>query len=147
MGQRSNAGSAPFAARPACTCLFPPIESCPLLLQQHIRRAAPEPQQHPVSFITSPADHPRPPTPATQLQLPRCARVRVQGLDREDMGVMPRDEAFQIAREEGVDVVMITADADPPVCRLISFSKFKYEAERATKQRQKASKGCVPGLA
>jgi translation initiation factor IF-3 len=69
--------------------------------------------------------------------------VRVQGLDREDMGVLATDEARQIAREEGVDLVMISPDASPPVCRLIEFGKFKYEQERATKQRQKASKGCV----
>lgn len=69
------------------------------------------------------------------------AKVRVQGLDREDMGVLASDEARQIAREEGVDLVMISPDASPPVCRLVSFSKYKYEAERAVKQRQKASKG------
>ncbi|KAI8471574.1 MAG: translation initiation factor IF-3, N-terminal domain-containing protein [Monoraphidium minutum] len=67
--------------------------------------------------------------------------VRVQGLDREDLGVMAADEARQIAREEGLDLVMISPDAAPPVCRIISFSKFKYESERATKQKQKASKG------
>ncbi|KIZ07507.1 Translation initiation factor IF-3 [Monoraphidium neglectum] len=67
--------------------------------------------------------------------------LRVQGMDKEDMGVMATDEARQIAREEGVDLVMISPDANPPLARLISFSKFKYEAERATKQRQKASKG------
>lgn len=70
-----------------------------------------------------------------------ASSVRLQGLDREDMGVMSADEARQISREEGVDVVMISPDASPPVCRLISFSKFKYESERAVKQRQKASKG------
>jgi translation initiation factor IF-3 len=38
---------------------------------------------------------------------------------------------------------MITEDADPPVVRLISFSKYKYELEKSAKQKQKASKGCV----
>jgi translation initiation factor IF-3 len=68
-------------------------------------------------------------------------------MDKEDMGVMATDEARQIAREEGVDLVMISPDANPPLARLISFSKFKYEAERATKQRQKASKGCAGRVA
>lgn len=67
--------------------------------------------------------------------------IRLQGMQKEDMGVMATDEACQIAREEGMDLVMISPDASPPVCRLISFSKYKYEAERATKEKQKASKG------
>jgi translation initiation factor IF-3 len=40
-----------------------------------------------------------------------------------------------------VDVVMITEDANPPVVRLIAFSKYKYELEKTAKQKQKASKG------
>lgn len=72
---------------------------------------------------------------------PRAPRVRVQGIEKEDMGVLPLDEARAIAREDGVDLVMISPDADPPVCRMIDFSKYKYELERATKSRQKASKG------
>lgn len=40
-----------------------------------------------------------------------------------------------------VDVVMITEDADPPVVRLVAFSKYKYELEKSAKQKQKASKG------
>jgi len=64
-------------------------------------------------------------------------------MEREDMGILPTDEARAIAREESMDLVCISPDADPPVCRLMSFSKYKYEAERATKQRQKASKGCA----
>lgn len=81
------------------------------------------------------------PAPALAPPPRRVPTVRVQGLDREDMGTMPTDEARQIAREDGVDLVMISPDASPPVCRLISFSKYKYESERATKQKQKASKG------
>jgi translation initiation factor IF-3 len=68
-------------------------------------------------------------------------RVRLQGPEKEDMGIVPIDEGRQIAREEGLDIVLISPDADPPVARLCNFSKFKYEAERAVKQRQKASKG------
>lgn len=44
-------------------------------------------------------------------------------------------------QKKQVDVVMITPDADPPVVRLIAFSKYKYEMEKSAKQKQKASKG------
>jgi hypothetical protein len=96
------------------------------------------------------------PTPLLRRPLPliaaalltsRAQTVRVQGKEREDMGVMPTDEARQIAMEEMVDLVMISPDASPPLCRLVSFSKFKFESERATKQKQKASKGCAGGAA
>jgi translation initiation factor IF-3 len=40
-----------------------------------------------------------------------------------------------------VDVVLINKEGDPPVVRLISFSKYKYELEKSAKQKQKASKG------
>lgn len=66
-------------------------------------------------------------------------QLRVQGTDKSDMGVTPREEAFAIAREEGLDLVLISPDASPPLARLIDFSKYKYEMERATKERQKAS--------
>ncbi len=68
--------------------------------------------------------------------------MRLLGVDREDLGLVPIAEARAMAEDEEVDVVLITADADPPVARLISFSKYKFEMERAAKQRQKASKRC-----
>lgn len=66
-------------------------------------------------------------------------QLRIQGADKSDMGITPREEAFAIAREEGLDLVLISPDASPPLARLIDFSKYKYEMERATKERQKAS--------
>jgi translation initiation factor IF-3 len=69
-------------------------------------------------------------------------QVRVQGVDKgEEVGVLPLDEARALAAAEGVDLVLVSPDADPPVARLVAFGKFKYAAEKATKQRQKASKG------
>lgn len=70
----------------------------------------------------------------------RVSSIRLMGIDREEIGVVSLDEARAMAREEGVDVVMITPGASPPVCRLVKFSKFKYEAEKVTKAKQKASK-------
>jgi translation initiation factor IF-3 len=40
-----------------------------------------------------------------------------------------------------VDVVLLNESADPPVVRLVDFSKYKYDLEKTTKQKQKASKG------
>jgi translation initiation factor IF-3 len=70
-----------------------------------------------------------------------ASRLRVQGRDKEDLGVMDFDEAYALAQEAEVDLLMINDQGSPPVVRLITFSKYKYELERSAKQRQKASKG------
>jgi translation initiation factor IF-3 len=68
-------------------------------------------------------------------------KVRVQGREKEDLGVMDFDEAFALAQEAEVDLLMINEQGSPPVVRLINFSTYKYELDRTAKQRQKASKG------
>ena len=71
----------------------------------------------------------------------RVPRVRVIGADGEQVGVLTRDEAMNMAEEAGLDLVEIVPNADPPVCRIMDFGKFKFEqqkkahaAKRKTKQ-------------
>ena len=67
-------------------------------------------------------------------------RVRVIGSDGEMIGVMSRDEALAKAEEEALDLVEIQPNADPPVCRIMDFGKFKFEAQKkanAAKKKQK----------
>ena len=67
-------------------------------------------------------------------------RVRVIGLDGEMVGVMERDDALRMAADEGLDLVEIQPNADPPVCRVMDFGKFKFEAQKkanAAKKKQK----------
>ena len=59
----------------------------------------------------------------------------------EQAGVLTRDEALAMAQEAGMDLVEIQPNADPPVCRIMDFGKFKFEqqkkahaAKRKTKQ-------------
>ncbi len=64
------------------------------------------------------------------------------GLDNEQIGVMPVPEAIRIARESGVDVVEVSPNGDPPVCRLMDYGKFRYDQakkEREAKKTQKSS--------
>ena len=63
------------------------------------------------------------------------------GADGEQAGVLTRDEALNMAMEAGMDLVEIQPNADPPVCRIMDFGKFKFEqqkkahaAKRKTKQ-------------
>ncbi|WP_291220280.1 translation initiation factor IF-3 [Dokdonella sp.] len=70
----------------------------------------------------------------------RVPRVRVIGADGEQVGVLSRDEALNMAQEIGLDLVEIQPTADPPVCRIMDFGKFKFDAQKkahAAKKKQK----------
>jgi translation initiation factor IF-3 len=56
--------------------------------------------------------------------------VRVNGPENEPLGVMPTSEALRLAGEKDVDLVEIVAQADPPVCRLMDYGKFKYQEQK-----------------
>lgn len=73
----------------------------------------------------------------------RAREVRVIGDDSEQLGVMGLNEALAMARARGVDLVEIAAAANPPVCRLVDFGKYRYEQskkEKETKKHQHANK-------
>ena len=66
--------------------------------------------------------------------------MRVIGADGEMVGVLSRDAALALAEESGMDLVEIQPTADPPVCRIMDFGKFKFEAQKkanAAKNKQK----------
>ncbi|MEO7916610.1 MAG: translation initiation factor IF-3 [Dokdonella sp.] len=70
----------------------------------------------------------------------RVPRVRVIDAEGEQAGVLSRDEALAMAQEQGLDLVEIQPNADPPVCRIMDFGKFKFDAQKkasAAKKRQK----------
>ena len=57
--------------------------------------------------------------------------------NQEQLGVIPRDEALNLARDAGLDLVEVSPTERPPVCRIMDYGKYKYER----KKRQKASAG------
>jgi len=57
----------------------------------------------------------------------RASQVRVVGSDGSQIGIMPIEEALKIAGEETLDLVEVSPDANPPVCKIMDFGKFKYE--------------------
>ena len=66
--------------------------------------------------------------------------VRLNGPENEPPGVVPIAEALRLAGEQDVDLVEIVAQADPPVCRLMDYGKFKYEEQKkaaVAKSKQK----------
>jgi translation initiation factor IF-3 len=60
--------------------------------------------------------------------------------DGKQLGVKPLPEALSIARQLDLDLVEVAADANPPVCRIMDYNRFKYEAaQRAKESRRKAT--------
>lgn len=63
----------------------------------------------------------------------RCREVRIVGDDIESE-VMPTRQAIQLAQQKGVDLVEISPNGAPPVCRLINYSKFLYQQKKRQKE-------------
>jgi translation initiation factor IF-3 len=66
----------------------------------------------------------------------RVPEVRVIGEDGNQIGVMRTDEALRMAQERDLDLVEVAPEARPPVCRILDYSKYKYEQA----QKQKAAR-------
>ena len=71
----------------------------------------------------------------------QAQEVRVIGEKGKQIGVMPKEEALKQAREKGLDLIEVAPRAQPPVCKIIDFRKFKYlESKKRQGERKKSSK-------
>ncbi|MCX7719716.1 translation initiation factor IF-3 [Dictyoglomus thermophilum] len=70
----------------------------------------------------------------------RAKEVRVVDEDGKQLGIMSVSEALKIAREKNLDLVEVAPNANPPVCRIMDFGKFKYELARKEKEAKKNQK-------
>ncbi len=68
----------------------------------------------------------------------RAPKVRVTLPDGRQLGIMSSKEALEKAKLVGLDLVEIAANADPPVCRIIDYGKYKYEQAKLKKQEKSA---------
>ena len=66
--------------------------------------------------------------------------LRVIGADDKQIGVMTRDEALFKARQQGMDLIMVAEKAQPPVVKMIEFSKFKYQEQQKLKEGARKDK-------
>ena len=67
----------------------------------------------------------------------RVPEVRVIGDDGEQVGIMKIEDALRMAQERELDLVEVAAEARPPVCRILDYSKYKYEIAQKAKQARK----------
>lgn len=70
----------------------------------------------------------------------RDKEVRVISSTGEMLGIMSSKEAYFMAKDEGLDLVKISPNADPPVCKIIDFGKYRYEQEKKEKEQKKNQK-------
>ncbi|MGL5249982.1 MAG: translation initiation factor IF-3 [Enterovibrio sp.] len=66
--------------------------------------------------------------------------VRLSGVDGEQLGIVSLAEALKAAEEAGVDLVEISPNAEPPVCRIMDYGKFLYEKSKSQKEQKKKQK-------
>jgi translation initiation factor IF-3 len=66
--------------------------------------------------------------------------VRLIGADGQQVGVVNTSRAIEMAVEIGLDLVEVSPNAEPPVCKLIDFGKFKYEAQKKANEARKKQK-------
>ena len=64
-------------------------------------------------------------------------QVRVIGAEGEQLGILYPRDAVRLAREQGLDLVEVAPNADPPVCRIIDFGKYQYEAKKKAHEAKK----------
>ncbi|MFP4569970.1 translation initiation factor IF-3, partial [Rhodosalinus sp.] len=60
----------------------------------------------------------------------RVPEIRLIGPEGENLGVVPPAKALQAAEAVGLDLVEISPNANPPVCKIMDFGKFKYEQQK-----------------
>jgi len=61
----------------------------------------------------------------------------------QQLGILPPQEALAIARQKGLDLVEVSATAQPPVCRIMDFGKYQYQMEKKAREARKHQKNIV----
>ena len=58
------------------------------------------------------------------------------------VGIMSRDEALELANERKLDLVNISPNANPPVCKILDYGKYRYELQKREKKPRKNRRRC-----
>ncbi|HIF61577.1 MAG TPA: translation initiation factor IF-3 [Candidatus Pelagibacter sp.] len=69
-----------------------------------------------------------------------ASEVQVISSDGKNLGTLPTREAIEMAKEEGLDLIEISPNAKPPVCKIIDMGKYKYELQKKTHKAKKKQK-------
>ena len=66
--------------------------------------------------------------------------VRLISAEGEQLGIVPIKEALEVATGEGMDLVEVAPNSDPPVCRVMDYGKFKYQASKRVQEARKKTR-------
>ena len=72
-----------------------------------------------------------------EINLPK---VRLIGSSNEQLGIMSSKEALSMAIEQNLDLVLMSPNAEPPVCKIMNYGKFKFDQAKKLKEQRKAQK-------
>lgn len=67
----------------------------------------------------------------------KAKEVRVIGVDGEAVGIMSSDDALRLAYDKGYDLVLMAPQAQPPVCRIMDYGKYRFERDKKEKEAKK----------
>lgn len=67
----------------------------------------------------------------------KVPRVRLVDMNGDNLGIVPLAEALSAARDRDVDLVEVAPNADPPVCRIMDYGKYRYEQAQKEKEQRK----------
>lgn len=67
----------------------------------------------------------------------RFPKIRLIDTDGKQLGIMSPKEALRLAEEKDLDLVLVSDKADPPVCRIMDYGKFKFEKEKKEREARK----------
>ena len=70
----------------------------------------------------------------------RVPEIRLIGADGENVGVVSPERGLELAEEAGLDLVEISPNASPPVCKIMDYGKFKYEQQKRESEARKKQK-------
>ena len=79
-------------------------------------------------------------TKTNSLWIPSSNEIRLIGAEGENIGVVTPARAMALASEAGLDLVEISPNAEPPVCKIMDFGKFKYEQQKKANEARKRQK-------
>ena len=70
----------------------------------------------------------------------KVKEVQVIGVDGEKIGVLPTNQAIEKAEEQDLDLVLVSPNANPPVCKIMNYGKYKFEQAKKEKEARKNQK-------